>query len=85
LSTEKIGIWEKMGQVIAKTDAAHTRLDKLEGVIREDLAKLNAAVASLLAEMHKTHGRNGAILFIVGGVGAILGAILSIAATIRFK
>jgi hypothetical protein len=85
LSTEKIGIWEKMGQVIAKTDAAHTRLDKLEGVIREDLAKLNAAVASLLAEMHKTQGRNGAILFIVGGVGAILGAILSIAATIIFK
>lgn len=85
LSTEKIGIWEKMGQVIAKTDAAHTRLDKLEGVIREDLSKLNEAVAGLLAEMHKTQGRNGAIIFIIGGLGAILGAILSVAVTIILK
>jgi len=76
---------EKLGVIGQKAEAAHSRLDKLEGVIREDLATLNAAVASLLAEMHKTQGRNGALLFVIGGVGTILGAILSIVATIVFK
>ena len=76
---------EKLGVVGQMAQASHSRIDKLEGVIREDLAKLNEAVSGLLAEMHKAQGRNGVILFVIGALGAVMGAIFSIAATIIFK
>jgi putative component of toxin-antitoxin plasmid stabilization module len=68
---------EKLGVVIAKADAAHSRIDKLEVGLREDLKDLKSELKELNAHMHKGKGWAGAMLFMAGLAGGGLAAWIS--------
>ncbi len=63
-------IREKLGVVTATATAAHGRLDKLEGVIRDDLKQVNDQLRELNAHMNKGKGWTAAMIFLAGAGGA---------------
>lgn len=63
-------VHEKIGQLIAKADAAHARIDKLEILIRDDLKEMKADVKDLSAYMHRGKGWAAAALFVASISGA---------------
>jgi tetrahydromethanopterin S-methyltransferase subunit B len=65
-------ILEKIGALGAKADAAHSRVDKLETVIRDDLKMISAELKELNAFMHRGKGWAAAAIFASGIVGAAL-------------
>ena len=70
---------EKIGVLSAKADAAHSRIDKLEVLLRDDLKELKADLKSLNAYMHRGKGWAAAMIFISGIVGAIAMKVLTVA------
>lgn len=70
---------EKIGQLSAKADAAHSRIDKLEILLRDDLKELKTDLKSLNAYMHRGKGWAAAMIFVSGLVGAIAMKVLTVA------
>ena len=69
---------EKIGVLSAKAEAAHTRIDKLEFVLRDDLRELKSDLKELNAYMHRGKGWASAMLFLSGFVGAGLFKLLTV-------
>lgn len=63
-------VFEKIGAMDAKVTAAHSRLDKLETVIREDLRELKDELKFLTAHMNQSKGWSAALMFLAGTFGA---------------
>ncbi len=72
---------EKIGQLSAKADAAHNRLDKVEILVRDDLKEISKELKALSERMqgkfegiseyiNKTKGRDAALIFISSLAGA---------------
>lgn len=70
-------ISEKIGQLIAKSDAAHKRLDKIETDVRDDLKHINDELKAINAHMNKGKGWAAAFLFLAGLSGAGASKLLS--------
>lgn len=66
-------IRERIGALAEKATAAHSRIDRLEVGLREDLKEIQKELKDLATDMSKSKGLTSAI---VGGAG-FLGAILS--------
>jgi hypothetical protein len=65
-----IEISEKIGVLAAKADAAHSRLDKLEIGLREDLKEIKKDLKELNGYMHRGKGWAAAIILLSGFAGA---------------
>jgi hypothetical protein len=61
---------EKLGELNAKTKAAHARLDRLETDLRNDLKEILKEIKELNAHVNKSRGWAGAALLISGLLGA---------------
>jgi hypothetical protein len=61
---------EKIGILTAKADAAHTRVDRLESGVRQDLSEIKNDLKELSAYMHREKGWSAAFLFLAGLAGA---------------
>lgn len=61
---------EKIGILSAKADAAHSRVDKLEILLRDDLKELKSDLKELNAYMHRGKGWASAMIFLSGFAGA---------------
>lgn len=68
---------EKVGQLMAKVDAAHSRIDKQEKITAEALNEISKDLKELNAHMNKGKGWVAAIIFLAGGTGAGLVKIFS--------
>lgn len=68
---------EKIGALSAKTSAAHSRIDKLETTIRDDLKDLKRELHELNAHMNRGKGWSAAIMLLSGTVGGVLVKLLS--------
>lgn len=66
-------IRERIGALDAKVTAAHTRVDKLEVLIKEDLTEVKKDLKAVVAWMNRSLGWAAALLF----VGGILGSVVS--------
>lgn len=62
-------IREKIGALTAKVDAAHSRVDKVETQVREDLKEIFKELKTLNETMNKGKGGLATILFLAGGGG----------------
>lgn len=62
-------IREKLGALSAKVDAAHSRIDKTETQVREDLKEIFKELKTLNENMNKGKGSLATILFFAGGSG----------------
>ena len=71
-------IHEKIGALTAKADAAHSRVDKLENVIRADLLLISTELKELNAYMHRGKGFAAAAIFLSGIVGAGLTKVVAL-------
>lgn len=69
---------EKIGALEAKVEAAHSRLDKLEFTLRDDIRDLKAELKELNAFMHKGRGWAAALVFLGGASGAGIAKLLAI-------
>lgn len=69
---------EKIGALSAKVSAAHTRLDKLEIGIREDLKDLKNDLKELNAHMNRGKGWGAAFMVLAGTLGAGIVKILAL-------
>lgn len=69
---------EKIGQLTAKADAAHIRIDKVEVLVRDDLKEIKKDLKDLNTYMHRGKGWASAMLFISGFVGAGLFKLLTV-------
>lgn len=69
---------EKIGVLSAKADAAHSRIDKLEVLLRDDLKELKSDLKALNAYMHRGKGWAAAMVFISGIVGAVAMKVLTV-------
>ncbi len=61
---------EKIGALDAKVSAAHSRLDKLELMLREDLKEMKGDLKDLHAYMNKGKGWAAAMMLLAGTSGA---------------
>lgn len=61
---------EKLALVMAKADAAHSRLDRHESITREDMKEIKKDIKDLIEYMHRSKGRDAALIFIAGFSGA---------------
>jgi len=68
--TRRANMSERLGILDAKVSAAHTRVDKLELVIRDDLKGIREDLKELNAYMHRGRGWAGAMIFLSGLLGA---------------
>lgn len=68
---------EKMGLLIAKVEAAHGRIDRLESGIRDDLREIQRELKDLTAHMNKGRGMLAVMLFLSGSAGAGVVKLLS--------
>lgn len=68
---------EKIGELSAKASAAHSRIDKLEQGIRDDLKTISSDLKELNAYMHRGKGWASAMLFFAGFAGAGLFKLLT--------
>lgn len=69
---------EKIGMLIAKVDAAHSRVDKMEKVLSDSLSDISKELKELNAHMNKGKGWVAALMFLAGGTGAGLVKLLSV-------
>lgn len=65
-------IAEKIGILSAKVSAAHSRVDKLESGIREDLKEINLEVKELAGHMNRAKGWAAALMLLSGVLGALM-------------
>lgn len=63
-------IRERIGFLAAKADAAHSRIDKLETGVREDLKDINKELKVIAAYMNRGKGWTAAMMFIASLIGA---------------
>lgn len=75
------GVHEKIGELNAKAKAAHSRLDKLESEIRDDLKDISKDLKELNAYMHRGKGWASAVIMLSGFMGAGIFKLL----TVMFK
>lgn len=61
---------EKIGALSAKAEAAHSRVDKIEREIRDDLKELKDDLKELNAYMHRAKGATAILVFLSGVSGA---------------
>lgn len=71
-------VHEKIGEIGARAKAAHARIDKLEGDIRDDLKIISADLKELNAYMHRGKGWASGLIFLSGLSGAGIVKLLSI-------
>lgn len=71
-------IAERIGQLTAKAEAAHARIDKMEAGVREDLASIKDELKELNAHMNRGKGWSAAMLFLAGSSGAALMKLLAL-------
>lgn len=69
---------EKLGILNEKAKAAHTRIDKLEFEIRDDLKELMKEVKDINAHVNRSKGWASAMIFISGFIGAGLFKLLTV-------
>ncbi len=69
--------FEKIGQLAAKADAAHSRLDRLETGVRDDLKEIKEELKELSAHMNRGKGWSAAFVFLAGISGAGLTQVLA--------
>lgn len=67
-----LSISEKIGALSAKVSAAHSRVDKLEQGIREDLREINSEVKEIAAHMNRAKGWAAALMLLSGVLGALM-------------
>lgn len=70
-------IRERLGALDAKVTAAHSRTDKLETVIREDLKEIKKELHDLTAHMNRGKGWAAAMIFLASASGALLVKLLT--------
>jgi hypothetical protein len=63
-------IRERLGALDAKVTAAHSRLDRVEENISEDLKSIKDELHELNAHMNKSKGWGAAMLFLASILGA---------------
>lgn len=68
--TDEARVHEKIGQLAAKADAAHSRLDRLENVMRDDLKEIRDGLDQLNAHMNKGKGWAAAVILFSSFAGA---------------
>lgn len=68
---------EKLGVAIAKAEAAHARIDRLDEVIRDDLRDIRKVLDELNAHMNKGKGWAAAVILLSGFAGAGVVKLLS--------
>lgn len=61
---------EKLGVLTAKVEAAHRRIDDVEGEIKDSLKDIHSDLKELNAHMNKGRGWAAAALLIAGLLGA---------------
>jgi hypothetical protein len=71
-------IRERLGALDAKVTAAHTRLDRHEQGVREELKEINQSLKELNAHMNKGKGWAAALMLLAGSAGAGFTKLLSI-------
>ena len=71
-------VYQKIGELQAKAKAAHSRLDKLEVDIREDLKEIIVDIKKLNEDMNKGKGWASAMIFLAGLSGAGATKLLSV-------
>lgn len=64
---------ERLGALDAKVSAAHSRVDKVEQTVAQDLSEIKKDLKIVVAWMNRSLGWAAALLF----VGGILGTIIS--------
>lgn len=64
-------VHEKIGVLSAKVDAAHNRVDKVEGSIKDTLVEIKGDLKDLNTYMNKAKGYTAAIVLVasMGGAG----------------
>ncbi len=67
-----LSISEKIGALSAKVSAAHSRVDKLETGIREDLREINSELKGLTAYVNHAKGWAAAMMLLSGILGAVI-------------
>lgn len=70
-------LMESIGQLKATSRAAHQRLDKVEGEIREDLKDLNAKLDTLNGHMNRSKGWSAAFLLMSSFAGGGMATLIS--------
>lgn len=73
---KEMGIYERLGQLDQKITAAHNRVDKVEGIIREDLKELKTELNKVVAWMNRSLGWAAALLFVGGIIGTLITIVL---------
>jgi hypothetical protein len=68
---------ERLGALDAKVTAAHSRTDKLETIIREDLKDIKKELHDLAAHMNRGKGWAAAMIFLAGSAGALVVKLLT--------
>jgi len=69
---------ERIGQVQAKADAAHTRMDILQSDIKSELKGISEDVKLLLANYHTQRGSKAMLVTVITLGIALLGALAKI-------
>lgn len=70
-------IHESLGELKAKTKAAHERIDKLEVGLREDLKEIANKLDAISAWMHTKKGHDAAMLAFAGVIGGAASILLN--------
>ncbi len=65
-------IWERLGILDAKVTAAHSRVDKIEASVKDDLTEIKSDLKKVVAWMNRSLGWAAALLFFGGIIGAII-------------
>lgn len=70
-------IREKIGELRASVKSAHSRVDKIETEVREDLNKVEAQLVELNAHMNKGKGWAAAFFLLAGLAGGGLATLIA--------
>jgi hypothetical protein len=76
---------EKMTLIGAKASACHARIDKLEMFMTVQVNDMQKDIKEVLAFMHGEKARKATIVAIIGIIGPIVGAGLTLAAQYYFR
>lgn len=77
-------VHEKIGVLSAKADAAHNRIDRLEGLVRADLSEIKAELKELIAHMHQGKGWWGGANWMMMLIGGVIGFLVTAAVRVMF-
>lgn len=69
---QDVGIYERLAILDGKISAAHSRVDKIEILIREDLAEVKKDLKIVVAWMNRSLGWAAAFLFVGGVLGSLI-------------